>query len=80
MPVTKVVCPACGGRAVYHGYQEAPGVAVPCTRCKGNGCVDAEPFTGIVLRTDIQFVQVGDQQVPYDTYIAQVKARQKTEE
>jgi hypothetical protein len=73
--VMRVTCEACHGQAVYYGYLESKGTAVPCNKCGGHGWVPAkENFEDIEERGDIQFVLVDGKKVPYADFIAARRA------
>jgi hypothetical protein len=80
MKVLKVKCPSCKGQAVYHGFVEPKGVAIPCSTCGAKGWVPAkENFVDIEIRDDIQFVRVDGKNIPYAEFIAMRRANNMTD-
>lgn len=64
--MSKYNCHSCGGTGLYKGLCEPQGCAVVCVKCNGSGETDQTnpygksiPFTGRVIRTDIQRVYRG---------------------
>lgn len=54
----EIQCKSCRGTGLYRGFGEKQGFAVVCWSCGGSGkdVIDAEPFTGLKPRIDVQRV------------------------
>ncbi len=59
MKSVEVVCEACDGTGLYHGFAEAPGVFVICLKCNGSGCfrIHYNPFESRKERRGVKSVQ-----------------------